>query len=337
MKSEIDSALILSLQRGIPLDCEPYATVGRPFGLSSAEVLEKIATFREQGYIRRIGAVFNVSQLGYRSALCGITVPIEVIDSVVARLLPYPGITHCYLRDPGSPQASLPNLWFTLSTLGERFDETLLELQHQIQFPIRVAPATRKFKVQVVLDPAQLSVAQAIPKSEEPDSELPWMGTEFVCTNEQERRLIVLLHQDFPADPHPYSLIAAKTGYSEAELLKILENWKSLGALRRIAMLARHQKLGFNANAMCTWQVSADRIIEAGTRLASRKEITHCYERPPFEGFPYNLFAMIHADTEPHVRALAQDLSEYIGEPLGRLFLSVKEYKKTSLVPFSEG
>ena len=54
--------------------------------------------------------------------------PSDALDVVAAKITPFLGVTHCYLREPapprgsGTPVASLPNLWFTLSYPSDVFD-----------------------------------------------------------------------------------------------------------------------------------------------------------------------------------------------------------------------
>lgn len=338
---ELDSKLLLRLQQGLPLVWEPYQEIAREFGVSESFILERLQQFRADGKVRRIGAVFNVSQLGYRSALCGIASPSTELSRITQILQPHRGITHCYSRSARSDRnvepllgdggILVPNLWFTLSALGHAFERELDKLQAAVGFPIRVAPATRKFKVQVILDPDQAK--NSSPRLTQ-DSEIPSMGTEFVETTLEERRLIALLHQDLPDVGTPFATIAQNVGFTKEDFLSRLNYWKKSGALRRIAVLARHQKLGFTANAMCTWQVPAHQIQSAGQLLSSHREVTHCYERGTFPGFPYNLFAMVHAGSEPALASLVQELCSEIGFQTGIVFHSVEEFKKSSLIPF---
>lgn len=340
---ELDSQLLLRLQQGLPLVWEPYQEIAREFGVSESFILERIKQFRADGKVRRIGAVFNVFQLGYRSALCGIAAPAAELFSLAQILQPHPGITHCYSRSArpdrnvepllGEGGVLVPNLWFTLSALGQAFEHELAKLQSKIGYPIRVAPATRKFKVQVILDPDQ---AKSTSHQLTQDSEIPSMGTELVETTSEERCLIVLLHQDLPDVATPFATIAQNGGFTKEDFLSRLNHWKKSGALRRIAVLARHQKLGFTANAMCTWQVPVHQIQSAGQSLSSHREVTHCYERDTFPGFPYNLFAMVHAGSEPALAALVQELCSEIGIQAGIVFHSVEEFKKSSLIPFAK-
>ena len=338
----LSDRLLYLLQAGIPLSERPFADLGAPLDLTSEQVLQQVEAFRAQGLVRRIGGVFNAVQFDYQSALCGIAASLDRLEDVVATLKPQPGITHCYSRSArldGSVEPvcedgfhPIPNLWFTLSVPREDFDATLASLQAHIPFPIRVAPATRRFKVQVVLDPAKLRE----PTAQSTPDEIPFAGTEIVKPSEAEKRLIRALQEDIPMVEQPWNAIAASVGMETSTVLSTLQRWKACGALRRVALLARHQKMGFSANAMCTWLVPEDQVETIGLKLAGRSEVTHCYRREPFDGFRYNLFAMIHSDTEAHVRALAQELSAYAGVMLGILFMSAQEYKKTSLKLFAD-
>ena len=85
---------------------------------------------------------------------------------------------------------------------------------------------------------------------------------------------------------------------------------------------------------------SCDLIAQAGSLLASNPHISHCYERPSFEGFPYNVYAMMHAnsaelldqiiaDCVKALSALQQSSVEFV------VLNSVRELKKTSFKFFA--
>jgi hypothetical protein len=73
-----------------------------------------------------------------------------------------------------------------------------------------------------------------------------------------------------------------------------------------------------------------------GFKMAAYKAVTHCYKRPVFESWPYNVFTMIHGrskdDCEQVVRAIQQDT----GLPEYRLLYSTREYKKERVKYFVE-
>lgn len=101
---EIDRALIVATQAGLPLVSEPYRVLGEALGIDAAEVISRLGGMLEKGLIRRIGAVPNHYAIGW--AANGMTVW-DVDDAAVDRLgglvgsLPF--VTHCYRRPRSLP------------------------------------------------------------------------------------------------------------------------------------------------------------------------------------------------------------------------------------------
>jgi DNA-binding Lrp family transcriptional regulator len=85
---------------------------------------------------------------------------------------------------------------------------------------------------------------------------------------------------------------------------------------------------------------SCDLIAQAGSLLASNPHISHCYERPSFEGFPYNVYAMMHANSAEQLDQFIADsvkaLSAFQSTSVDYVVLhSVRELKKTSFKFFA--
>ena len=68
----------------------------------------------------------------------------------------------------------------------------------------------------------------------------------------------------------------------------------------------------------------------AGSLLAKQHYISHCYERPFFENFPYNLYAMMHAQTPEELDGFIKESVALLGNPEYVVLHSLKELKKTS-------
>ena len=109
-----------------------------------------------------------------------------------------------------------------------------------------------------------------------------------------EKRIIHELQQDMPIVRRPFALIAERLGISEAELLEKVRVFIADGTIRRFGATLRHQRSGFDANAMVVWDVELEEAEEVGAIFASFREVTHCYQRPPMPGWQYRLFTMIH-------------------------------------------
>lgn len=101
---DVDRALVIATQAGLPLTSRPYHAIARSLGLPVEVVMTRLESMRACGLIRRIGAVPNHYAIGYTAN--GMTVW-DVDDAVAGRLgeevgaLPF--VSHCYLRPRHRP------------------------------------------------------------------------------------------------------------------------------------------------------------------------------------------------------------------------------------------
>jgi DNA-binding Lrp family transcriptional regulator len=149
-----------------------------------------------------------------------------------------------------------------------------------------------------------------------------------------EKKLIASIQKDIAVTERPYLDIAKALGISEETLLEKLQSLCSRGFIRRFGATLRHQKTGFTANAMAAWQVAENRIDEVGNKMASFRQVSHCYRRNPTDGWPYNLYTMIHAYDKAACRQTAREMSQAAAVENYTLLFSRRELKKTSMVYF---
>ncbi len=147
-----------------------------------------------------------------------------------------------------------------------------------------------------------------------------------------ERELVRELQGDIPLSPRPFAEIGRRLGRTEKEALEGLRNLLRTKALRRISAILVHRRAGFRANGMGVWEVAPRDCKRVGRIMASFDEVTHCYRRPSFPGWPYTLFTMIHGRTRTECRAVARRISKATGVKRYDLLFSTKEFKKTSPV-----
>jgi len=152
---------------------------------------------------------------------------------------------------------------------------------------------------------------------------------------ELEKKIISLIQGDIAITERPYLEIADKLGITEEALLDTLKDLCKRGIIRRFGATIRHQKSGFKANSMTAWKVDEDRIDEVGRKMASFKEVSHCYRRNPSDGWHYNLYTMIHAKDEESCHETARKMSEATSVDTYKLLFSRREFKKTSMKYFS--
>lgn len=95
----VDRQIILATQAGLPLVPQPYRFVARQVGISAEEVMRRMDVMRESGVIRRIGAVPNHYQLGYKfNGMTVWDVADDKIDELGAQVGRLDFVSHCYHR-----------------------------------------------------------------------------------------------------------------------------------------------------------------------------------------------------------------------------------------------
>ncbi|AJA46545.1 protein NirD [Clostridium pasteurianum DSM 525 = ATCC 6013] len=109
-----ESKEILNLiQTEFPLDARPFLKIANKLNITEQKVINTINELKKQGYIRRIGGIFNSSKLGYTSLLCAARVPEDRIYEVAEFISSYKGVTHNYQRN------NKYNIWFTVTEESE--------------------------------------------------------------------------------------------------------------------------------------------------------------------------------------------------------------------------
>jgi len=360
-KTEENAQFLVALQGGVPLERRPFAALGAEHGMSEDEVLAKLCALFDEGVARRFGAVFDLRRLGYRSTLCAVGVAAGKVDGVAARIVPHPGVTHCYLRgdqegigpaDLGNNGSHVPNLWFTLSRLEASYDRAVRDLATALA-PHRLLlfPAVRRFKIDVVFDPAVRDRAETFPGSGTASRSASF-GTEpevlasrtrfgsaplrSPSLSDTDKALVRALQGNLPLVAQPFDAAAREVGLAPDDVVALLRNWNEAGLLRRVGVVLRHYQAGFRANAMCVWRASDEAVAAAGRRLAESPHVSHCYQRVTVPEFDYNLYAMIHSGTWETTLATFRGLGEDAGLTAGRALCSLREYKKTSPKYFCE-
>jgi DNA-binding Lrp family transcriptional regulator len=110
--------------------------------------MERIKKLKDEGIIRRIGAVFDTKKLGYVSTLCAAEVPEENIGNFVDVVNSYKGVTHNYRRNHRY------NIWFTLIEPNKGDIERIIrEIEEKTGISdILDMKATKKFKIDATFD-----------------------------------------------------------------------------------------------------------------------------------------------------------------------------------------
>lgn len=325
---ETTARVLNELQDHFPLVARPYEEVGARLGISEEETIGRLREAREAGVVRQVCAIYDTKALGYSSALVAMRVASDRLDAAAAVVNAHPGVSHNYKRNHEF------NLWFTVAMPPGHDLDAVIQRLHDLSGAesTRPMPTLRLFKIGVTLDMAGArdAVARGTPEySEERREE----ASRHALTD-ADIAYIRATQGDLPDVPQPFEGVAAGLGMSLDDFIEHGRRMNAHGHLRRFAAILNHRAAGFRANGMAVWNVPAERINEFGVFVAGYRNVSHCYERPTYEDWPYNVFSMIHAPRAEGVEEVANAIAEETGVTDRRVLYSSTEYKKIRLPYF---
>ncbi len=316
--TSLQKNLCNELQHGLPVCNRPFARLAARLRSNEDTILKQCRLLKRRGVIRRIGAVVNHRVLGLYGTLVAAHVPANRLKTVVREINSMEGVSHNYLRK------HYYNIWFTLQCRSQlSVDDTLSRLSAKAGVMFHSLPVVRAFKLDVRFDADSAGRRMLKGNAKTPQRKV-------VRTSAIQKRLLAELAKRLPIDAEPFRLLCRgreKAADVLAETAKLVRN----GAVRRIAAIVDHHKLGFAANALFVCATKPGRARRTGKALAKVEIVSHCYQRKPFAGWPYNLFAMMHGRTMPYIQRIAGQFAKQEAIESYELLATVKELKKQPL------
>jgi DNA-binding Lrp family transcriptional regulator len=320
----VDRRLLNLIQSDFPLVSQPFAALGERFGCSEGEIIERLGALKRRRIIRQISAIFDTRSLGYRSSLVAMRVERGRVEKAARVINSHPGVTHNYERNHAF------NLWFTIAVPPTMDLQRHVDRLHELAgaASTRILQTLRLFKIGVQLD---MTGEERITAQAEPvygDHKRPKQVRELTLV---EQGVVRELQEDLPLEPRPFAPMAERIGIAEDELFARAAALQDEGLLRRFAAILYHRKAGYRANAMGVWKVPPEDMDRIGPLVASYKAVSHCYQRPIYPDWPYNLFSMIHGHTKEECEEVIAAISAATGITEYAALYSTREYKKTRL------
>ncbi len=327
--SDLDRKLLDLMQGSFPIAARPYEAVALEAGITEDEVLVSIERLLKDRIIRQVTPIYDTRALGYGSMLVAAKVDPEHPWRAAKIVNSHPGVSHNYLRNHDF------NMWFTLaveedSQLG--LQGTLDVLQELTGAEsIRQLPTLKLFKIRMDLEMSgDTDTLAKRGVAEEP------VDLEAQDYDDFDRAVIRATQGSLPVVSEPWVGAAEELGISVDELLAHLEAMKERGLLRRVAGILYHRRAGFSANGMGVWKVPADKIAEIGPKMAAYRGVSHCYERPTYADWPYQIFTMAHGRSKEECDAILDAIAaEFPIEERATLYSST-EFKKIRLLYFTD-
>lgn len=327
-----DAALLGVLQECVPFTRHPFAALGKRCGLTEMATLARVQSLKKATVIRQISAIFDTRSLGYASSLVAAKIAPERLEAAVAVINSHPGVSHNYLRNNEF------NLWYTIavpptSRLGLA---ATVDLLHRLSGAnsTRLLPTLRLFKIGVRFDVegAASPDDQAAPAYTEANRR------ETAPLTSKEIAFVRVMQRDLALVPEPFVAVAAELGMPFADAADMHRQFLTNGRMRRFAAVLHHRKAGFGANAMGVWAGPADdpqALHRLGEIMAGFRAVSHCYERPSYPEWPYNLFTMVHGKSEQECEQTMAAIAEATGITERNSLYSTREFKKVRVRYFT--
>ncbi len=308
-----DRELLGALQGEIPLVSTPFAFIGQTLDMSEKEVIKRTERLKREGIVRHLAAQFDPRALGYRSCLVAARVAPDRIDDAAAVINAHPGVTQNYRRNNDL------NLWFTIfcspeSKLG--LDRTIELLGREADCDtVRPLPTLKLYKNGGV---------------DHEHGEHDTHG-DFAPLTPLEIECVRLLQADLPLQPRPFDVLARVSGVSVDDLVGTARALLKRGQIRRFSANVAPRKQGFAATAMGVWVVPQDHADDYASKLVQHRAVSHCYLRPVYDDWPYNLYTTVHARSVDECESVINDLAIDSGLSQKQALFPTREYKKTRI------
>ena len=336
-----DRVILDRIQADFPVTEHPYAELGKELGLSEETCYARIRALREKGLVRRLGAFFDSRKLGYASTLVAFAVPETRLYEVAAKVSDVPEVTHNYAR------VGDYNLWFTVNAPSRaEIGRIVAQLKRGTGIErVLELPAKRTYKLRVDFSRGGGDERARCPfpyeSSPSPSSSLPFSpdrGHEHAPLDAADVQIVRQLQEDI--------LDGGLTPFAGLDLARVHE-LAANGTIRRLGAIVNHRQIGFVVNALTAWCVPADWIDEVGRAFAASPSVSHCYARETRAGWPYSLYAMVHARSDEALDEILRQLAAVAEGRTGKMpvppgseagilpvplvLKTLREYKKASM------
>ena len=326
---DLDRRLLNLMQGRFALVPRPYEAVAREAGIAEDEALARVKRLVDERIIREITPIYDTRALGYQSMLVAARVDPEYPHRAANVVNAHPGVSHNYLRDHDF------NLWFTIATEPDSplgLQGTLEVLQRETGAEsVRQLPTLKLFKIRMDLEmeggtDALAAAVQAAPPAETEPQPYDERDVAVIRATQGPQRVVA----------EPYEAPARALGMTVPELLDHMEGMVERRLLRRVAAILFHRRAGFSANGMGVWRVPEERIMDLAPRMAAVRGVSHCYQRPTYEDWPYSVFTMAHGRSKAECDAILDGIAEMTGIEERSTLYSSTEYKKVRLLYFTD-
>jgi len=317
--------ILLRIQKNFPLIIKPFEEIAKELNTTEDNIISIIQEQKDEKIIRQTSAIFDTKSLGYKSSLIAFEIDEDKIDDAVKIINAHPGVSHNYERNHKF------NIWFTCavspsSKLGLEKTIEILAKQTKANDFIML-PTLKLFKISVKLDTTgKENKKEKVIKKEKIKIDMTPLHL----------NVVKLLQNDIEIKSEPFEDIINELNISYTKFFEIVNELQQSGIMRRFASILNHRRAGFNANAMVVWDVDEKDGEQIGATAASFSAVSHCYLRPKYPNWKYNLFTMVHGKTKEETDSVIIDIASEIVSKSHMPLYSSREFKKVRLKYFTK-
>ncbi len=317
--------ILLRVQKNFPLTAKPFEAISNELDMSEDDVISIIQEQKDNKIIRQTSAIFDTKSLGYKSSLVAFEIDKDKIENAVEIINAHPGVSHNYERNHKF------NIWFTMAVSPD----TKLGINKTIEILAKIVdanafimlPTLKLFKISVKLDTTgKEQKKEKIEKKEKIAIDVTPLHMDVVK----------LLQNDIIIKSEPFEDIIKALDITYEQFFAIVDDLQKSGMMRRFASILNHRRAGFNANAMVVWDVNEKNGETIGKTAAEFSAVSHCYLRPKYDNWKYNLFTMVHGKTKEETNAVIADIEKEIESKSHMSLYSSREFKKIRLKYFTD-
>jgi len=124
----------------------------------------------------------------------------------------------------------------------------------------------------------------------------------------RDRELLNEIQADFPVEPHPYTVIGARIGMDQYEVLNRISRLKREGIIRRVGASINSRRIGFVSTLLAA-RVPEGKFASFVRTVNACPGVTHNYQRK----HDYNVWFTLIASSEEEKQRIIRDLIDRTG------------------------
>ena len=138
---KLDQQLLQQFQHGFPLIETPFAWISEQLSCDEDEVIRRYQQLQDDGFISRIGPVFNPKKMG-ASSLAAIATEPPNIERHAEIINTFIEVNHNYLREHRY------NLWFVITAATKkRLHQVVDQIEQQTGCEVLLLPMEKSFHI----------------------------------------------------------------------------------------------------------------------------------------------------------------------------------------------